>query len=104
MGGIMLYQILEPINFMGNNFYDQCNYRIQIRGGGRSSQIFATRQFLAKSLVVFNRSYSGENITRTVVKKIYKFNRYLIVSDYRRCELKKFGGLGSHARFQKSYR
>ena len=35
---------------------------------------------------------------------LLNYDRSLLVADPRRCEPKKFGGRGAHARFQKSYR
>ena len=45
-----------------------------------------------------------EAAKKEIKAKLLAFDRTLLVADPRRCEPKKFGGVGSRARFQKSYR
>uniref|UniRef100_A0A804NIZ1 40S ribosomal protein S16 n=1 Tax=Zea mays TaxID=4577 RepID=A0A804NIZ1_MAIZE len=79
----------EPILLAGRSRFKDIDMRIRVRGGGKTSQIYAIRQAAAKK----------------EVKDIFtRYDRTLLVADPRRCEPKKFGGRGARARFQKSYR
>merc|ERR1712146_445877 len=97
-------KVLEPIYLLGYPRFRGVDIRIRVRGGGYTSQIYAIRQALAKSIVAFNQKYVDE-ATKTEIKEILmSFDRSLLVADPRRCEPKKFGGRSARARFQKSYR
>lgn len=45
--------MLEPVLLMGLNRYGNVDIRVQVKGGGYTSQIYAIRQAIAKSLVAF---------------------------------------------------
>eukprot|EP00343_Euplotes_focardii_P004132 CAMPEP_0205814950 /NCGR_PEP_ID=MMETSP0205-20121125/20369_1 /ASSEMBLY_ACC=CAM_ASM_000278 /TAXON_ID=36767 /ORGANISM="Euplotes focardii, Strain TN1" /LENGTH=79 /DNA_ID=CAMNT_0053100071 /DNA_START=509 /DNA_END=748 /DNA_ORIENTATION=- len=78
--------------------------RIRVRGGGSSNQIFAIRQAMAKALLAYYQKFEDEQSKRELKDLFLQYDRNLLVSDYRRCEPKKFGGKGARSRFQKSYR
>merc|ERR1711884_823197 len=61
------YKLQEPILLLGKERFADVDIRIRVKGGGHTSQIYAIRQALSKSLV----------------------------ADPRRCEAKKFGGPGA---------
>jgi small subunit ribosomal protein S16e len=50
------------------------------------------------------RKYVDEAAKKEVRDAFARYDRTLLVADPRRCEPKKFGGRGTRARFQKSYR
>ncbi len=70
---------------------------VNVNGGGISSQAYASRNAIAKALVVAAKddSLKGE---------FMRYDRMLLVDDVRQVEPKKFKGPKARARFQKSYR
>lgn len=73
-------------------------------GGGHTSQIYAVRQAIAKSIVAYYQKYVDEYQKNMLKQALVQYDRALLVADNRRCEPKKFGGPGARARYQKSYR
>jgi small subunit ribosomal protein S9 len=73
------------------------NITVNVRGGGRSSQMQAVRNAIAKAL----SDYDETGILR---KEIMNYDRALLVDDPRRVEPKKFEGPKARSRFQTSYR
>ncbi|XP_058077984.1 small ribosomal subunit protein uS9-like [Magnolia sinica] len=78
--------------------------RIQVKGGGHTSQIYAIRQSIAKALVAYYRKYVDEQSKKEIKDILVRYDRTLLVADPKRCEPTKFGGHGVRARFQKSNR
>lgn len=77
---------------------------MRVSGGGHTSQIYAIRQAIAKSLIAYFQKYIDEAKKNEIKSKLSTYDRTLLVADNRRCEPKKFGGPGARARYQKSYR
>lgn len=71
---------------------------------GHTSQIYAIRQAIAKSIVAYYQKFVDEHSKNTLKQALVAYDRTLLVADNRRCEPKKFGGPGARARYQKSYR
>ena len=97
--------------------------RVRVTGGGHTSQIYAVRQAIAKSIVrifhlrrnepgrlmggtqiAYYQKYVDEHSKNQLKTALVQYDRSLLVADNRRCEPKKFGGKGARSRFQKSYR
>ena len=98
------YKVYEPILILGKEKFEDVDIRIRCKGGGYSSQIYAIRQAIAKSLVAYYQKYVDEAAKKDIREALLSYDRSLLVADPRRCEPKKFGGRGARARFQKSYR
>merc|ERR1712144_77109 len=98
------FKVWEPVLLLGANRYREVDIRIRVKGGGYTSQIYAIRQAIAKSLVAWYQKYVDEAAKREIKEILMNYDRALLVADPRRCEPKKFGGRGARARFQKSYR
>ena len=77
---------------------------MRVSGGGHTSQIYAIRQAIAKSIIAYYQKYVDEAQKNELKAKFTQYDRTLLVADNRRCEPKKFGGPGARARYQKSYR
>ena len=75
----------------------KANIKVNVHGGGVSSQIQAVRGAIAKSLVEFSKS-------EALKQEYLNYDRSLLVDDSRRVEPKKFKGPKARARFQTSYR
>lgn len=101
---ILRLKTFEPVLLLGQARFANVDIRIRVKGGGYSSQIYAIRQALAKSLVAFYQKYVDEQSKREIKELLLSYDRTLLVADPRRCEAKKFGGRSARARFQKSYR
>ncbi|CAN6174888.1 unnamed protein product, partial [Urochloa humidicola] len=94
----------EPILLAGRSRFKDVDMRIRVRGGGKTSRMYAIRQAIAKALVAYYQKYVDEAAKKEVKDIFGRYDRTLLVADPRRCEPKKFGGRGARARFQKSYR
>ena len=66
-------------------------------GGGHTSQIYAVRQAIAKSIVAYYQKYVDEYAKNQLKSAFVQFDRTLLVADNRRCEPKKFGGMSTQA-------
>jgi len=88
--------IEEPLLLIGP-LRNVINVKVKVRGGGISGQAQAARIAVARGIVKFFDDPKIEAVFR-------EYDRYMLVGDPRRKEMKKFGGPGARARFQKSYR
>merc|ERR1739840_38068 len=98
------FKLMEPVLLLGKDRFADIDIRIRVKGGGHTSQIYAIRQALSKSLVSYYQKYVDEQSKQEIKDILVQFDRSLLVADPRRCEAKKFGGHGARARYQKSYR
>ncbi len=88
--------ISEPLLLIGD-LVQRINIRVRTRGGGIISRAYAARCAIARAVVEFFKD--------SRIEKLYRqYDRYLLIEDVRRKEMKKFGGPGARARFQTSYR
>ncbi|SPQ18282.1 bc2376f1-288d-452a-ad8c-84d77ef6bbd2 [Thermothielavioides terrestris] len=101
---ILRAKLYEPILLLGTDKFAEVDIRIRVAGGGHTSQVYATRQAIAKAIVAYYAKYIDEHSKNLLKTALIQFDRSLLVADPRRCEPKKFGGRGARARFQKSYR
>ncbi len=91
--------MLEPIMYQSHNrrWQRRMDIKINVYGGGQSSQAQAVRGAIAKSI----EKSSGSDTMR---KEYIRYDRFMLIDDSRRVEPKKFKGPKARARFQKSYR
>jgi len=101
---ILRYKVYEPILLLGRETFQKVDFRIRVKGGGYTSQIYAIRQAIAKGIIAWTQKYIDEAAKNSLKEILVTYDRTLLVADPRRCEPKKFGGKGARARFQKSYR
>ncbi|KAH6853856.1 ribosomal protein S5 domain 2-type protein [Chaetomium sp. MPI-CAGE-AT-0009] len=101
---ILRAKLYEPILILGTDKFAEVDIRVRVTGGGHTSQVYATRQAIAKAIVAYYAKYIDEHSKNLLKTALIQFDRNLLVADPRRCEPKKFGGKGARARFQKSYR
>ena len=90
--------LLEPIriyeSLLGKMPYD---LQIKVTGGGKESQIQASRLAIARALVEIPK--------KPELKEAYlKYDRHMLVADVRRKEQRKPGDSKARAKMQKSYR
>jgi len=101
---ILRTKVFEPVLLLGKDRFANVDIRLRVKGGGYVSQIYAIRQAIAKAIVAWNQKYVDEASKKEIKSILLSQDRSLLVADPRRCEPKKFGGRGSRARYQKSYR
>ena len=97
-------QVYEPLLIVGTDKFAGVDIRVRVSGGGHTSQIYAIRQAIAKSIVAYYQKYVDEHSKNQLKQALVQYDRTLLVADNRRAEPKKFGGRGARARYQKSYR
>lgn len=97
-------QVYEPLLIVGLDKFAEVDIRVRVTGGGHTSQVYAIRQAIAKSIVAYYQKYVDEYAKNQLKQALVQYDRTLLVADDRRCEPKKFGGPGARARYQKSYR
>lgn len=73
------------------------NIKINVKGGGVESQIFASRLAIARALVKFTNS-------KELKKAFVKYDKSLLVADTRRKEAYKPGDSKARKKRQKSFR
>lgn len=101
---ILRYKVLEPLLLLGQARFGKLDIRVRVRGGGYTSQVYAIRQAIAKSIVAYYQKFEDETSKKEIKDILLSYDRTLLVADPRQKEPKKFGGPGARARFQKSYR
>lgn len=101
---ILRQKVLEPVLLLGQDRFSEYDIRIRVRGGGYTSQIYAIRLALSKSIVAFYQKHLNESMKREIKEILLEYDRNLLIADPRRCEPKKYGGPGARSRAQKSYR
>lgn len=83
-------RLLKPL-------WDKVDIKVRVSGGGRMGQAQAVRTAISRAFVKF--------FDDLPLKKFLKeYDRYLLIQDPRRKEMRKWGGPGARARKQKSYR
>ena len=97
-------KVYEPLLIVGTDKFAGVDIRVRVSGGGQTSQVYAIRQAIAKSIVAYYQKYVDEHSKNQLKQALAQYDRTLLVADNRRAEPKKFGGRGARARYQKSYR
>ncbi|KAE8203895.1 hypothetical protein CF335_g2855 [Tilletia laevis] len=98
------WKVYEPVLVVGQDKFAPVDIRVRVSGGGHTSQVYAIRQAIAKSLVAYYAKYYDAASALELRQTLIAYDRTLLISDPRRMEPKKFGGRGARARRQKSYR
>ncbi|CAL5869627.1 uncharacterized protein PFLUO_LOCUS3857 [Penicillium psychrofluorescens] len=101
---ILRFKVYEPLLIVGVDKFAGVDIRVRVSGGGHTSQVYAIRQAIAKSIVAYYQKYVDEHSKNQLKQAFVQYDRALLVADNRRAEPKKFGGRGARARYQKSYR
>ena len=87
------HQVYEPLLIVGLDKFANVDIRVRVTGGGHTSQIYAIRQAIAKSIVAYYQKYVDEYAKNQLKQALVQYDRTLLVADNRRCEPKKFGGM-----------
>merc|ERR1711924_116792 len=73
------YKVYEPILLLGSARFSTVDIRIRVKGGGFTSQIYAIRQAIAKSLVAFYQKYVDEAQKKEIKDILLAYDRTLLV-------------------------
>lgn len=90
-------KILEPLVLAGEEVTKTIDINVRTHGGGVIGQADAARTAIGRALVKWTQD-------PTLRSKYMYYDRAILVADSRRKEVKKAGGPGARARYQKSYR
>ncbi|CAI6340251.1 unnamed protein product [Periconia digitata] len=101
---MLRFKVYEPILIIGADKFADVDIRVRVSGGGHTSQVYAIRQAIAKSIIAYYQKFVDEHSKNQLKQALVQYDRTLLVADNRRCEPKKFGGPGARAKYQKSYR
>lgn len=89
---ILRFKVYEPLLIIGLDKFAGVDIRVRVTGGGHTSQIYAIRQAIAKSIVAYYQKFVDEHSKNQLKQALVQYDRTLLVADNRRCEPKKFGG------------
>eukprot|EP01083_Nonionella_stella_P149564 475244_1 len=64
------YKVFEPMLLVGRERFDKVDIRVRVSGGGHTSQIYAIRQAIAKSLISYYQKFVDE-ASKKEIKDIY---------------------------------
>jgi len=98
---ILRFKVYEAVLAAGEENFAFIDIRLRVKGGGHTSQVYALRQAIAKSVVAYHAKYIDASSALELKKKLVFYDRSLLIADPRRAEPKKFGGHGARARRQK---
>lgn len=87
---VMRMRVMEPLILAGDAAKN-VDFEINVKGGGTTGQTDAVRMVIAKGLVEFFKS-------QELKEKFLKYDRNLLVFDYRRCEPHHGSGRGASKR------
>ncbi|MFQ6648686.1 hypothetical protein Gotur_021096 [Gossypium turneri] len=77
------FKAIKPILLIDRHHFVDVDMRIQIKGGGHTSQIYA-----------FYQKYVDEQSKKEIKDILVRCNRTLLVVGLKRCESRKFSGRG----------
>merc|ERR1712107_894182 len=78
------FKLMEPVLLLGKDRFADIDIRIRVKGGGHTSQVYAIRQALSKSLVAYYQKYVDERSKQEIKDILVQFDRSLLVADPRR--------------------
>merc|ERR1711920_1072520 len=80
------YKLLEPVLLLGKKRFSKVTIRVRVKGGGHTSQVYAIRQAISKSLVAYYQKFVDEASKKEIKTILINYDRSLLVADPRRCE------------------
>src|ERR1700712_2168159 len=89
---ILRFKVYEPLLIVGLDKFSNVDIRVRVTGGGHTSQVYAIRQAISKSIVAYYQKFVDEHSKNQLKQALGTYDRTLLVADNRRCEPKKFGG------------
>ncbi|KAI6875579.1 hypothetical protein KC318_g18271, partial [Hortaea werneckii] len=78
---IMRFKVYEPVLILGLDKFANVDIRVRVRGGGHTSQVYAIRQAIAKSIVAYYQKYIDEHSKNQLKQALVAYDRTLLVAD-----------------------
>merc|ERR1712222_22131 len=66
------FKLQEPILLLGKDRFADIDIRIRVKGGGHTSQVYAIRQALSKSLVAYYQKYVDEQSKQERAQEVWR--------------------------------
>merc|ERR1712023_530268 len=88
---LLRYKVFEPILLLGRERFAIMDLRIRVKGGVYTSQIYAIRQAIAKSVVSYYQKYVDEAQKKEIKEILVSYDRSLLVADPRRTSSARIG-------------
>src|SRR5580698_3818124 len=82
---ILRFKVYEPLLIVGLDKFAGVDIRVRVTGGGHTSQIYAIRQAISKSIVAYYQKFVDEHSKNTLKQALVQYDRTLLVADNRRC-------------------
>src|ERR1700712_2200885 len=83
---ILRFKVYEPLLIVGLDKFAGVDIRVRVTGGGHTSQIYAIRQAIAKSIVAYYQKFVDEHSKNQLKQALVQYDRTLLVADNRRCK------------------
>merc|ERR1711874_518545 len=74
------FKLQEPILLLGKDRFSEVDIRVRVKGGGHTSQIYAIRQAVSKSIVAYYQKYVDEQSKKVIKDMLVQFDRTLLVA------------------------
>merc|ERR1712007_48835 len=101
---ILRFKVYEPVLILGLDKFAGVDIRVRVSGGGHTSQVYAIRQAIAKSIIAYYQKFVDEHSKNQLKQALVAYDRTLSSPTTEDASPRKFGGPGARARYQKSYR
>ncbi|EJT68893.1 hypothetical protein GGTG_13557 [Gaeumannomyces tritici R3-111a-1] len=75
--------VYEPFQVIGLDQVSDVDIRVRVTGGGHTSQVYAVRQAIAKSIVAYYQKYVDEHSKNLLEQTLTQYDRTLLVADDR---------------------
>ena len=76
---MLLLQVYEPLLVVGLDKFANVDIRVRVTGGGHTSQIYAIRQAIAKSIISYYQKYVDEASKNALKQTLVQYDRTLLV-------------------------
>lgn len=73
-------KVYEPLLIVGLDKFAGVDIRVRVSGGGHTSQIYAIRQAIAKSIVAYYQKYVDEYAKNQLKQALVQYDRTLLVA------------------------
>ncbi|KAI4096712.1 MAG: hypothetical protein LQ344_000852 [Seirophora lacunosa] len=80
---VLRFKVYEPLLIVGLDKFANVDIRVRVTGGGHTSQIYAIRQAIAKSIVAYYQKYVDEYAKNQLKQALVGYDRTLLVADNR---------------------
>ncbi|KAM9885301.1 40s ribosomal protein s16 [Verticillium dahliae] len=93
---ILRFKVYEPLLVLGLDKFADVDIRVRVSGGGHTSQIYAIRQAIAKSLIAWYQKFVDEHSKNMLKQALVAHDQVLPLSGlaFLRVAMARLGGKG----------